>query len=284
MQINNSSRKDSTMSKTHDADAARFAEIDGVITTPENKARLQAAQTATQVRDIAGSLGIDTSEGSRDMGKFIYLLRKIGVDFVGLARDEAAARRAKRAEAAEELTCRAGGLPRVRLWSAAVESGEDAESTGAFAVVDAAGAVVWYGSFHPDYERIRQAGDLVSAEQSAADKAVYVAYRARQAVGVGEVGLVVTTTCPELDVHSLRLSGARLGVAVEVVVDDENLVAVHAAEMPGWRGLKDVPDEELAGLVEAVDTTSDTGDAADDAEGIIDAFDDVYASQEAGDE
>lgn len=267
---------------TSPADAARFEQIKAQITAPENKARLQGATTTDQIREIAGSLGID--QQGRDMGKFISLLKLIGVDFLTMARDEAAARRAQLAGIADDLHARAGGLPQVRLWSAAVESGAGAESTGAFAVVDAAGAVVWYGSFHPDYERIRQAGDLVSAEQSAADKAVYVAYRARQAAGVEEVGLVVTTTCPELDVHSLRLSGARLGVAVEVVVDDENLVAVHAAEMPGWRGLKDVPGEELAGLVEAVDTTSDTGDAADDADGIIDAFDDVYASQEAGDE
>ncbi|MFE1537119.1 hypothetical protein ACFWIF_01835, partial [Corynebacterium bovis] len=82
-------------------------------------------------------------------------------------------------------------------------------------------------------------------------------------------------------VGALRIAGARLGVAVEVIVDDEDLVAVHAAEMPGWRGLKDVPDEELAGLVEAADGA---GDSADEADGIIDAFDDVYACQEGGDE
>ncbi|RRQ14153.1 hypothetical protein [Corynebacterium bovis] len=268
--------------KTSPADAARFEQIKGWITTPEVRLRLQGAATTDQIRAIAAELGIE-SQG-RDMGKFISLIRLIGVDFVGMARDEAAARRVKLGLVASQLDARAGGLPRVRLWSAAVESGENEASTGAFAVVDAAGAVVWYGSFHPDYERIRRAGDLVSAEQSAADRAVYVAYRARQAAGVDEVGLVVTTTCPELDVGALRISGARLGVAVEVVVDDENLVAVHAAEMPGWRGLKDAPDEELTGLVEAVDTTSDTGDAADDADDIIDAFDDVYASQEAGDE
>lgn len=264
---------------TSPADAARFEQIKTQITTPEVKKRLQGATTTDQIRGIAGSLGI--ADQGRDMGKFISLLKLIGVDFIAMIHDEATQRREQLAGIAEGLHARAGCLPRVRLWSAAVESGEDEASTGAFAVVDATGAAVWYGSFHPDYERIRQAGDVVSAEQSAADKAVYVAYKARQAAGVDEVGLVVTTTCPELDVGALRIAGARLGVAVEVIVDDEDLVAVHAAEMPGWRGLKDVLDEELAGLVEAADGA---GDSADEDDGIIDAFDDVYACQEGGDE
>ncbi|WP_342016080.1 hypothetical protein [Corynebacterium bovis] len=264
------------------ADSARFDEIKRWITAPEVRIRLQGAATTDEIRAIAGELGI--ADQGRDMGKFISLLKLIGVDFVAMIHDEAAARRAKLALVASDLDARAGSLPRVGLWSAAVESGEEEASTGAFAVVDATGAVVWYGGFHPDYERIRQAGDVVSAEQSAADKAVYVAYRARQAAGVDEVGLVVTTTCPELDVGALRMSGARLGVAVEVVVDEENLSAVHIADMPGWRGLKDVPDEELAGLVEAVDTTSDTGDAAEGADYIIDGIDSVYESEEGGDE
>ena len=264
---------------TSPADSARFDEITALITAPEVRMRLQGAATTDQIREIAGELGVDPQ--GRDMGKFISVLKLIGVDVIAMIHDEAAARRAKLALVASDLDARAGCLPQVRLISAAVESGEDEASTGAFAVVAASGVVVWYGGFHPDYERVRTPGDLVSAEQSAADKAVYVAYKARQAAGVDEVGLVVTTTCPELDVHSLRISGARLGVAVGVVVDDEDLVAVHAAEMPGWRGLKDVPDEELAGLVEAA---GGPGDFADDADYIIGGFDSVYEAQEGGDD
>ncbi|WP_125172675.1 hypothetical protein [Corynebacterium bovis] len=247
---------------SNDADSARFNEIEGLVTAPETKARLQAATTASEVRAIAAELGVNTSSHSRDMGKFIFKLKMIGVDLPAMAKAEAAARRAEAAQAGEALACRAGGLPVVRLWSAAVESGEDAESTGAFAIVDAEGAAVWYGSFHPRFEKIRVAGDLVSAEQSAADKAVYVAYRARAAAGVDEVALWLTSTCPELDVAALRAAGGRLGVAVDVSVDDADLSAVEMAQMPGWRALKDVAEEELVRLVDT-DTDDNTDSTVD---------------------
>lgn len=265
-----------TRTKTNDADSARFNEIEGLVTAPENKARLQAAATAAEVRTIAGELGIDTSDGSRDMGKFIFKLKVIGVDLPAMARAEAAQRRADAAAAGEALADRAGGLPVVRLWSAAVESGEDAESTGAFAVVDAEGTAIWYGSFHPRFEKIRIPGDLVSAEQSAADKAVYAAYRVRSAAGVDEVALWLTATCPDLDVAALRTAGGRLGVAVDVSVDDADLSAVEMAQMPGWRAIKDVSDAELARLVdtdaddtEGTENSDDgvTGDAGGEADG-----------------
>ena len=256
-----------TRTKTNDADSARFNEIEGLVTAPENKARLQAAATAAEVRTIAGELGIDTSDGSWDMGKFIFKLKMIGVDLPAMAKAEAAARRAEAARAGDELADRADGLPVVRLWSAAVESGEEDESTGAFAVVDAEGTAIWYGTFHPRFEKIRTAGDLVSAEQSAADKAVYATYRARMAAGVDEVALWLTVTCPDLDVASLRAAGGRLGVAVDVTVDDADLSAVEMAQMPGWRAIKDVSDAELARLVET-DRDADAGagdEHADDA-------------------
>ncbi|KPM02325.1 hypothetical protein QR98_0007350, partial [Sarcoptes scabiei] len=117
--------------KTSPADAARFEQIKTQITTPETKARLQEATTTAEIRAIAGELGID--QQGRDMGKFISLLKLIGVDFIAMIHDEATQRREKLAEISADLHARAGGLPRVRLWSAAVESGADAESTGAFA-------------------------------------------------------------------------------------------------------------------------------------------------------
>ncbi|MEL4183539.1 hypothetical protein MTQ17_09890 [Corynebacterium bovis] len=80
---------------------------------------------------------------------------------------------------------------------------------------------------------------------------MYVAFKARQAAGVDEVSLWLTTTFPDLDVGRLRVSAARLGVAVDVTVVDEQTAAVMAAEMPGWRSFKDVSAAELAGLVES---------------------------------
>lgn len=235
-------------SRTNDADNARFNEIEGLVTTPDNKQRLIAAESATEIREIAGELGIDTSRDSKDMGKFIYKLRIIGVDFPAMAKAEAAERRAGLADKADQLAERSDDLPIVRLWSAAVE--DAADGSGAFAILDAEGTAVWYGAFSSRFEKIRTAGDLLSAEQSAADKAVYAASKARVAAGVDEITLWLTTTCPDLDENRLKASGARLSVAVDITVDDADTDAVVMAETPGWRNLKNVTDDELAALVE----------------------------------
>lgn len=238
----------STKKKTSEADNARFTEIEALVTTPENRQRLVAADSAAEIRTIAAELGIDTSRDSKDMGKFVYKLRIIGVDYPALAKADAAARRAELGETASELSSRAGQLPIVRLWSAAVE--DQSEGSGAFALLDAEGTAVWYGAFSTRFEKIRTPGDLLSAEQSAADKAVYAASKAREASGDDEVSLWLTTTCPDLDEERLRAAGARLGVAVDVTVDDNDVAAVEMADTPGWRNLKNVTDAELAGLVE----------------------------------
>jgi hypothetical protein len=249
----------STKKKTSAADNARFTEIEQLVTTPENKTRLQEAGTADEIRTIAGELGIDTSRDSKDMGKFIYKLKIIGVDFPAMAKADAAARRAGLADKAEDLAARADGLPIVRLWSAAVEDEES--GAGSFAILDAAGTALWYGGFSTRFERIRVAGDLVSAEQSAADKAVFAASKAREAAGVDEIALWLTSTCPDLDEAGLKASGARLGVAVDLSVDDEDESAVAMAGEPGWRNLKSVTSEELAALVE---TEEEVTEAAED--------------------
>lgn len=249
-----------TKKKTNDVDNARFNEIEGLVTTPDNKQRLLAAESATQIREVADELGIDTSRDSKDMGKFIYKLKIIGVDFPAMAKAEAAERRAGLADKADQLAQRSDELPVVRLWSAAVEDATD--GSGAFGIVDAEGTAIWYGAFSNRFEKIRTAGDLVSAEQSAADKAVYAASKAREAAGVDEVALWLTTTCPDLDETRLKASGARLGVAVDVTVDDDDTDAVVMAETPGWRNLKNVTDEELSGLVETDNETTDTSDDA----------------------
>lgn len=235
-------------SKTSKEDSARFDEIDSLVTTPANKARLVAAKTADELRDLAEELGVDTGRDSKDMGKFIYKLKVIGVDFVGMAKADAAERRAGLADKAEDLAERADDLPFVRLWCGAVENDED--GSGAYGIVDAEGTAIWYGTFSSRFEKIRKAGDLISAEQSAADKAVYATSKAREAAGLDEISLWLTTTCPELDEAALKASGARLGVAVDITVDDEDESAVHMAEAPGYRSLKNVTEEELKALVE----------------------------------
>lgn len=236
--------------KTSEADNARFTEIEALVTAPENKDRLQGAHSAATLRELAEELGVDTSQDSRDMGKFIVKLKMIGVDYVALNKAERQVQREEQQRRAGELAERANDLPIVRLWTGAVEN--ETDDSGAFAVVDAEGAALEYGAF-PPWEKIRKTGDLISAEQSAADKAVYIASLAAGAAGVKEVSLWLTTTCHELDTSKLNAAGARLGVAVDVTVDPDDMGAVHMAETPGWRNRKSVPTEELAALVESDD-------------------------------
>lgn len=239
----------STKSRTSEADNARFNEIEGIVMDAGNRERLRAAETTAEIRDIAAAAGVDTNRGSKDMGKLIHKLKLVGVDYPGMAKQEAAARNADLAEKAATLDSKADDLSIVRLWSAAVES--DTDQRGSFAILDAEGAAVWFDTFSPKFERIRTPGDLVSAEQSAADKAVYVASKARQAAGLDEVSLWLTTTCPELDTDRLKQAGARQSVAVEVMVDPDDTEAVEMAELPGSRWLKNVTDAELVALVES---------------------------------
>lgn len=260
-------------SKTSAADNDRFNEIEALVTTPANKERLVAAETADELRTIAEELGVDTSRDSKDMGKFIYKLKIIGVDLPAMAKADAAQKRAGLADKAEAMAERADDLPFVRLWSGAVENEEDA--SGAYGVVDAEGTAIWYGSFSTRFEKIRKPGDLISAEQSAADKAVYAASKVREAAGLEEISLWLTTTCPELDESALKTSGARLGVAVDITVDDEDESAVRMAEAPGYRSLKNVTVEELKALVEtesetaedeSVDEATETDGAGEDTD------------------
>jgi hypothetical protein len=245
----------STKTKTSEADNARFNEIEGIVMDPGNRDRLRAAETTAEIRDIATAAGVDTGRNSKDMGKLIHKLKLIGVDYPALSKQEAAARRAELADRAATLDGRADDLSIVRLWSAAVES--DTDQRGSFAILDAEGAAVWFDTFSPKFERIRTPGDLVSAEQSAADKAVYVASKARQAAGLDEVALWLTTTCPELNTDRLKQAAARQSVAVEVIVDPDDTEAVEMAELPGSRWLKNVPDAELVALVESQEEVAD---------------------------
>lgn len=268
--------------KKNSADDQRFNEIEKLVTTPANRQRLQAVETTDEVRTIADDIGVDTSRGGSDMGKFIYKLKIIGVDFKAMARTEAAQRRAVLDEVAGELDERANDLPVVRLWSAAAESPGTDDDTGSFAVLDANDIALQYGSFHPQYERIRKPGDLVSGEQSAAYKAVITAVKAREAAQADEISLWLTTTCPDLNAASLKRTGARGGVAVSVIVDDADQSAVYQASESGYRSLKTVSDEELAALVERdieVDDADDEGTEPVDDGGDDGAQDD----DEAGD-
>ena len=223
-------------------DRERWAEIDEIIAA--NKAELKGATSHEPIKAFAEREGL-MNKG--DFPKFKHSLRKIGVQY-DVLRDSAMQARNDELDArADDIARDAAGAPSVTLWTAAVE-GDD--GTGAFAVVDGHDDVVWYGRFFDD-DRTRTVGDLVSAEQSAAEKGVWIAGKALGQAGfpIGRVRL--HTTCHELDEDAPRSAGVRAGVAVSVIVDPDDLRAVAMAEAPGFQRWQDF---DLVGLVD--DATS----------------------------
>lgn len=221
-----------------DKDRARWAEIEAVIA--ENKAELKAAESHAPLKAFAEEQGWMNRS---DFPKYKHSLRKIGVQY-DVLRDAAmeAADEQMRARA-EEIASSAAGAPEVALWTAAVEG---ADGDGAFAVVDASDEVVWYGRFFDD-DRIRIAGDLISAEQSAAEKAVWIGGKALGRAGYPIGRVRVVTMCHDLDVDALAAAGVRHGVAVDVVVDPEDTRALVMAEAPGYQRWQDA---DLRALVD----------------------------------
>lgn len=239
-----------------DESKARMDEIGQIVNDPANAARFQAAATATEVRDIATECGVTLTKESGDIPKLIVSLRSIGVDLPAMAKQE-------QADRAADLLDRRSELPAVTLAVAAIQDPDD-DASASYAVVDDLNRAVVYGAlFDNDYERIWTPGDPGSAEQSAADKAVYIAYRARKAAGLDGVALTLVTTYPDLDTDRLIASGGRLGVAVEVQVDHDHEAAVHQAGMTGYRSLKQVSDDQLAALIT---DDGDDDEAADEEE------------------
>lgn len=131
--------------------------------------------------------------------------------------------------------------PTIRLWTAALEKNNNAF----FAIVDANNNPVWYGNFFDD-DRIRIPNDLISAEQSVADKAIWVAHKAFEAKGETFGRLEIITTCLDLNTSQLITTGAQLGIAVTVSFDMD-LRAVEMAEDPGFQRWQET---HLANLVE----------------------------------
>lgn len=213
-------------------DRERWAEIDLVIA--EHKAQLKAATTHEALKNFATEQGW-MNKG--DFGKFKTSLRKIGIKYDQL-RAETFAKQDK--QRADELAALDDDAPTIRLWTAAVEVKNDAS----FAVVDAHNNAVWYGNFFDD-DRIRVVGDVISAEQSVADKAVWIAGKALEATGNTVARLTIVTTCPDLDTAQLVATGARFGLAVTVELDDSDVRAVEMAEAPGYQSWQEADLTEL---------------------------------------
>lgn len=77
---------------------------------------------------------------------------------------------------------------------------------------------------------------------------MFVASKALEAHGGATIGkVIITTTCPALSISELETSALRKNLALEVIVDDEDLRAVDLAEAPGFQRYQDT---NLAALVE----------------------------------
>ncbi|MDY3128146.1 MAG: hypothetical protein SOW59_08515 [Corynebacterium sp.] len=215
----------------------RWDDIDTLIT--EHKTALKAAQSHLPLKEFAETHGL-MNKG--DFSKFKHLLKKIGVNYDSLREKAFQQHDAERAQALDDLT----DAPFVTLWAAACDDDGD----GSFAIVDSDNEARWYGKLFDD-DRVWKPGDLISAEQSAADKAVWIASQAFHQAGhdVGELRLI--TTCPHLDTTALAAQGVRLGVKVTVTVDDNDSRAVDMAEVPGYRNWKETNLAEL--VVKATD-------------------------------
>lgn len=205
---------------------ARWDEIEALVV--ENKGTFKDAATTQQIRNIASKHGVDV-EDKADFGKFVHKLKIIGVRFYDLLDDEREAAAKEKAAAIDTLMEKAAAAPTLDLWVAAIEDPDSGK--GSFAVVDQTGEAVWAGSFHKD-DYVRKAGDIHSAEQSAAEKAVFFARKVQEANKLDVLRLALRTQYPELDTATLRRKGAvgDSAVAVDVIVDIDDDRAYFMAQ------------------------------------------------------
>ena len=197
-------------------------EIDSVV-----GAHKQQLKKATSHQELKGFAAAQGWMNEVDFPKFKVVLKKIGVDYDRLRQEffdqEEKLNSAKLAELGPDA-------PEVWLWSGAVELDK---GVGRFAIVNVEKEVVTYGGFFDD-DQIRVKGDLITAEQSAASKAVWVAHKALEAAGYDSGRLHLSTTCPDLDVEQIKADGIRLSIDVHITVSDD-MRAVEMAELPGYQ-------------------------------------------------
>ncbi len=204
---------------TADWDAAATAVTDGAD-------ELRAASTHREIRAWAESAGM----ANRKLWPKVKteLRKQLDIDYDAL-RSATTEREATEVAAAAELI----DAPTVELYCAG-----DAE-VGTYAVCAAADDhESWYGDFHPK-DTIYREGDELSAERSAADKAIYLAGQARQNAGLDAVRLVLHTSHHDLDTASLAATASRHRVAVTLELSDQN-PAIALCRAPGYRGWREI--------------------------------------------
>lgn len=191
----------------------------------EHADRLRAATTHREIRAWADEAKVT---GKRMWPKVKTELRKqLDIDYDAL-RTATTDREAAEVSAAAALL----DVPAIELYAA---GDAECDSFAVVAVGDERDS--WYGDFHPKDTIYR--GDDLTAELSAADKAVYLAGRARDAQGLDAVKLHLFISHPDVDTTALAATAARNRVAVEVEVTDMN-PAVAMCRAPGYRQWREV--------------------------------------------
>lgn len=144
-----------------------------------------------------------------------------------------------------ELTAAAAEAPVIELCCAG-----DAE-VHTFAVCNLEGGDPWYGDFHEE-DPIYKEGEQITADLSAAGKAVYLAGQAREYAGLEAINLTLTTSNHELDIERLRKDAVRHRVLVTLDVAADNPALALCRDLPGYRGWREV---SLTDLIEPGDDT-----------------------------
>ncbi|PYE13488.1 hypothetical protein DFR67_11642 [Williamsia limnetica] len=195
----------------------------------EGAQALRAARTHREIRAWADTAGVTTKalwpKVKTEMRK------QLDIDYDQI-RDQTTA-----AEAAELATA-ASAAPVIELCSAG-----DGE-VGTYAVCAADNDhESWYGEFHAK-DMIYRVGDDLSAERSAADKAIFLAGKAREKAGLDSVRLILHTSHHDLTAQDLAATASRHRVAVTVELSDQN-PAIALCRAPGYRTWREIKLDAL---------------------------------------
>lgn len=210
------------MTQTQDWDTAEQAVTDGAT-------RLTSASDHREIRAWATESGVATKTLWPKVKT--ELRKQLDIDYDQLRTDTLAAEAAQVAAAAQSA-------PLIELFCA----GDD--EVASYAVCAAADDhESWYGQFH-EKDLIYRAGDDLSAERSAADKAIYLAGKARDKAGLAAVRLLLHTSHHELTAADLAATASRHRVAVTIELTDQN-PAVALCRAPGYRTWREIKLDTL---------------------------------------
>ncbi len=210
------------MTQTQDWDTAERAVTDGA-------EQLKAAKDHRQIRAWATEAGVATKALWPKVKT--ELRKQLDIDYDQIRADTVAA------EAADIQTA-AKDAPVIELFCA----GDDEVASYAVCAV-ADDHESWYGEFHAK-DVIYRAGDELSAERSAADKAIYLAGKAREKAGLDTVRLIVHTSHHDLTTEDLSATASRHRVAVSIELTDQN-PAIALCRAPGYRTWREIRLDSL---------------------------------------